>query len=248
MIEAVLFDFGQTLVDSAAGFRAAEREAQRRLFAELDGVTWEAFIDRYRRTRKALHDQSRISRFEIWREVCEAFDRAPDAARLAGWEREYWRTVNRHTAPFPEAIGVLERLRRDYRLGLVSNAQGEVAGEGHRLREFPELARLFEVAVIAGENGVRAKPDPQPFRLCLERLGVAPQAAVYVGDDYRVDIEGATAVGLRPVWLKHRAVVRNWPEVKTTVPVVTSLEALLDPAVLKPVEYKKVAGYGHDNT
>ncbi len=228
MIEAVLFDFGQTLVDSADGFRAAEREAQRCLFAELHGVAWEEFIDRYRRTRKALQDQSRISRLDIWRTVYEDFDRAPDLAQLVRWEREYWRTVNRHTAPFPEAIEVLERLRRDYRLGLVSNTQGEAEGEGHRLREFPELARLFEVVIVAGEGSVPPKPDPKPFRLCLKRLGVEPQAAVYVGDDYRVDIDGASAVGMRPVWLKHRAVKRNWPEVEAMVPVITSLEPLLD--------------------
>jgi phosphoglycolate phosphatase-like HAD superfamily hydrolase len=28
MIKAVIFDFGQTLVDSAGGFRKAEKEAQ----------------------------------------------------------------------------------------------------------------------------------------------------------------------------------------------------------------------------
>ena len=29
MIKAILFDWGQTLVDSAQGFRAAEKQAQR---------------------------------------------------------------------------------------------------------------------------------------------------------------------------------------------------------------------------
>ena len=31
MIEAILFDFGQTLVDSSEGFRTAERDAQQNL-------------------------------------------------------------------------------------------------------------------------------------------------------------------------------------------------------------------------
>ena len=37
MIKAILFDFGQTLVDSADAFRAAEKEAKDRLFAQISG-------------------------------------------------------------------------------------------------------------------------------------------------------------------------------------------------------------------
>ena len=44
MVKAVIFDFGQTLVDSADGFRAAEREAQDRIFAALEGVERGRFI------------------------------------------------------------------------------------------------------------------------------------------------------------------------------------------------------------
>jgi putative hydrolase of the HAD superfamily len=226
MIEAILFDFGQTLVDSSEGFRTAERNAQQKVFAELDACAWDEFIDRYRRTRKAKQDQSRFSRVEIWRSVYESFCR-PDTEHLVTWEREYWQTVNRLTKPFPETMRVLAELQRDYRLALISNTQGEVESEGHRLRWFPAIAQFFEVIIVAGENGINAKPDPQPFKLCLEKLGIAPRAGVYVGDDYRIDISGAHGVGIQPVWLKHRVVTRNWPEVDSTIPVITSLDALL---------------------
>lgn len=235
MIEAILFDFGQTLVDSSEGFRTAERDTQQKIFAELDGRTWDEFIDRYRQTRKVKQDQSRFSRVEIWRTVYGGFDQEPDMGRLATWEREYWQTVNRLTTPFPESIRVLEELRHDYRLALISNTQGEAESEGHRLREFPKLAQFFEVIIISGENGINAKPDRQPFRLCLEKLGIASHVAVYVGDDYRIDVSGARDVGIQPVWLKHHSVARNWPQVDTTAPVITSLCALLNlTTVLRP--------------
>ena len=232
MIDAILFDFGQTLVNSADGFRAAERAAQQKLYADLEGVSWEAFIKCYRHARKALHDQSRISRVDLWRTVYAAFERKPDSAQIVVWESEYWKTVNRHTALFPEAIAVLEQLQPRYRLGLVSNTQGQADGAGHRLHEFPALARFFEVAILAGEGGVPPKPDPKPFQLCLERLGVRPQAAVYVGDDLRIDIGGASGVGMQPVWLKHHTVQRNWPSGDLDVPVITSLEPLLNLAAV----------------
>ena len=81
---------------------------------------------------------------------------------------------------------------------------------------------------MAGEGGVPPKPDPQPFRLCLEKLQIKASEAVYVGDDWRIDICGAGDVGLHPIWLKHYSVKRNWPQVQTSVPVITSLKPLCD--------------------
>ena len=54
-----------------------------------------------------------------------------------------------------------------------------------------------------------------------------PSEAVYVGDDFRIDICGAKDAGLHPVWLKHHLVKRTWPDVETEVPVITSLDELL---------------------
>lgn len=229
MIKAIVFDFGQTLVDSSNGFRTAERDAQQKIFTKLDGggPGWDQFITSYRQTRKAMHDQSRFSRFEIWRSVHESHELTIDTEQLLTWEREYWQTVNRLTTPFPETIQVLKTLQQNYRLALISNTQGEVKSEGHRLREFPKLAGFFEVTIISGEDGINAKPDPQPFQRCLEKLGIPPPAAIYVGDDYRIDVEGARDAGIQPIWLKHHSVTRNWPQGDTTVPVITSLDALL---------------------
>ena len=84
------------------------------------------------------------------------------------------------------------------------------------------------MVVVAGEGGVSPKPDPLPFRFCLAQLGIAPDEAVYVGDDWRIDICGSQAVGMHPVWLQHRLVERRWPAVKTSVPVIDGLERLLD--------------------
>jgi len=58
---------------------------------------------------------------------------------------------------------------------------------------------------VAGENGIPPKPDPAPFRMCLETLGVAAGDAVYVGDDWRIDVCGSRDAGLNPVWLNMKA-------------------------------------------
>ncbi len=232
-IKAILFDFGQTLVDSADGFRAAEKEAQVRILNDLtarapDAISHDEFLAEYRRLRKEYQADSRYSRKAIWRAVYDRFACPAEAGVLEHWENAYWRRVTEMTAPFPETSDVLEILGKKYRLGLITNTQGQPRAGTHRLAEFPELERHFEVIVVAGESEIPAKPDPAPYRLCLAELRVEAAEAVYVGDDWRNDVMGAREAGLCAIWLKHLAVGRNWPKVETDVPTITTLSPLLD--------------------
>lgn len=232
MTKAFLFDFGQTLVDSADAFRAAEKEAQDRLYSDLvsrpDGPSREDFLDRYRSVRKEFHQQSNFSRQSIWRSVCGYFQHEPDPKQIETWERDYWTQVGSRTTPFPETTRVLEVLSRRYQLALVTNTQGQKNTGSHRLALFPRLENFFQVIVVAGESGIPPKPDVEPFRRCLEKLNVRPHEAVFVGDDWRIDICGATNAGIRPVWLQHHTVKRNWPDVESDVTVISRLDQLFD--------------------
>jgi putative hydrolase of the HAD superfamily len=44
-----------------------------------------------------------------------------------------------------------------------------------------------------------AKPDPGIFHALVERAGIVPERAVYVGDTVRYDVLGARAAGLHPL-------------------------------------------------
>ena len=229
MIRAVVFDFGQTLVDSSDGFRAAEKELQEKAVTLLAPSSREGFLDIYRQIRSRLHSRSVFSRSALLEELFSEYGRQIDPALSGQWETAYWERVTSLTRPFPETETVLEGLlRRGYRLALISNTQGQRREESHRLSNYPGLERFFEVIVIAGEAGIPPKPDPAPFRLCLERLAIAPEEAIYVGDDLRIDVRGSEAVGMHPLWLRHRTVTRNWPVAETAAPVIDSLEPLLD--------------------
>src|SRR5512133_2180245 len=182
MIRAVVFDFGQTLVDSADGFRAAEKELQQKAVMLLPPSLREGFLDVYRQTRTRLHDRSLFSRKALLEEIFRYYGRQIDPAVGEQWEADYWERIKAMTRPFPETETVLKTLlARGYRLALITNTQGQRREEKHRLSNYPELERFFEVIVVAGEAGIPAKPDPAPFRLCLEKLAVAPGEALYVG-------------------------------------------------------------------
>jgi putative hydrolase of the HAD superfamily len=57
------------------------------------------------------------------------------------------------------------------------------------------LAHLFEFVIDSHEVGV-AKPDPQIFRAALDRMGLDPSQAWYVGDSVFHDVLGAQAASM----------------------------------------------------
>ena len=226
MIKAVLFDFSQTLANAAEGFRLAESKVQTRLFANLELDSWGDFQIAYRNTRREFHGNSIFSRLALFQEIFIQFGEEADPSFLADLESEYWQTVRSNTGLFPEAEEVLEQLAYHYRLALITNTQGAENRGDHLIDLFPELKNYFEIIIIAGASGIPAKPNQAPFLICLERLGIAPSEAVYVGDDMEIDIRGALGVGIQPIWLKHHLVARNWPLKETCARVITSLDQL----------------------
>jgi putative hydrolase of the HAD superfamily len=105
---------------------------------------------------------------------------------------EYVGALDAEYAVLPGVPDALARLRS---LGL------ELAVVGNWDRRLPEhLERLgiapFFSAVVSSADAGAAKPDPRPFLLALERLGIPPQRALHVGDS-PADEEGARAAGLR---------------------------------------------------
>lgn len=92
---------------------------------------------------------------------------------------------------------MLEGLRSaGLRLGVISNADGRVA----EYLETAGLAECFEVIIDSAIVGVE-KPDPRIFEIACERMDVAPDEVIYVGDTYEVDVVGARAAGIRAVLL-----------------------------------------------
>ena len=99
--------------------------------------------------------------------------------------------------PFTGVRAGLERLAATVPLGLVSD--GDPAIQGAKLDALG-LADAFRVVVWSDEHGrEHRKPDPLPFRVAAELLGVDPVEVVYIGDRPDKDVVGAAAAGMVPV-------------------------------------------------
>lgn len=132
-------------------------------------------------------------------------------------------TKPEHYALFPDALPALRELAATgYTLGIVSNFEEWLTTLLERLDVLP----LMSVIVVSGREGIE-KPDPKIFRIALDKLGAAPERAVYVGDNPRIDVEPAIELGMGAVLVDRRGVHNGY----RTSPVVRSLEQV--PAVIR---------------
>jgi putative hydrolase of the HAD superfamily len=204
MLDAVLFDWGDTLMQFAyspdlvsAGHRAGLAVIGRDGLPQADEVT-ERFREEYEPlfwvpgtieeieypglVRRLLADFGvEISDDELGRYL-EAEHLAWDPARI----------LAAHTHP------LLESLRaQGLKLGLVSNAF-DPGWLLHRDLQQMGLEERLDFSVFSSELGVR-KPHPAIFRRALEALDVEPERALFVGDRLYEDVRGAAELGMTTV-------------------------------------------------
>jgi putative hydrolase of the HAD superfamily len=102
------------------------------------------------------------------------------------------------------SVCTLEALRADFRLGIVTNG---FPGVQRRKVAALGVERLVDTVVYAYEHGGGlGKPDAEPFLAAADRLGVTPEACVFVGDDLHRDIAGARGAGMRTIWVMRGSV------------------------------------------
>lgn len=110
----------------------------------------------------------------------------------------YW---NNHSGEiiyvFEDALDTLLYLKTKYKLGIVSN--GNTVSQRRKINQLPFLD-LFDYTLVSGEIGIH-KPDVGIFNKVCESMNVLPQECVFVGDNYRCDIEGSYHAGMKPVWV-----------------------------------------------
>lgn len=97
---------------------------------------------------------------------------------------------------YPDVLPTLEWLRKNYALGVVTSGPSY-----QRLKlELTGLSGFFDV-IVTREDVKAIKPEPKIFLHALEKLGVKPGEALYVGDSLSQDVYGAKHVGMTAVWI-----------------------------------------------
>jgi putative hydrolase of the HAD superfamily len=111
----------------------------------------------------------------------------------------------RHIELFPDALAALDAAAAVGQVAVITNGPSK---EQRLKLERTGLLDRFEVIAISGEVG-HEKPAAEIFAHTLSSLGIAPEAALHVGDSLRYDVTGARAAGLTAVWLNRRGLERD---------------------------------------
>jgi putative hydrolase of the HAD superfamily len=108
-----------------------------------------------------------------------------------------WMSFDLKMVLYDDVVPALTNLKeRGLILGLISNVDRDIAPLYQRLG----LSDWLKVMVTSQEVGFN-KPQPEIFLAALKEAGVKPPEAIYVGDQYQIDVVGANGVGMRGILL-----------------------------------------------
>ena len=105
--------------------------------------------------------------------------------------------------PMPHALELLQALKPQSKLGIISNTVGSGDAELRQVLDGLGMLDLIDGIVTSRDFG-RAKPDAAIYREAARRLGVPLKESCMVGDRLETDIAGARNAGILSVWLRHQ--------------------------------------------
>ncbi len=196
IVKAVLFDLDDTLWPIAPVIARAEQILFEWLQANAEAVTRRFSIDSLRQQRLQLAATDPVFRFDLWKlrhaALSAALSSVGDDPAKADAAMAVFSEARHAVTPFADVQPALSRLQRRLPLGTVSNGFADLGKIG--------LAGHFQASIAAHSFG-SGKPDPAIFHAACAALKVAPQEALYVGDDPLLDVVGAQQAGLQAVWI-----------------------------------------------
>jgi len=198
-IQAVLFDLDGTLIDSAPDLGAAVDQMR---------------VDRGMTSLPLVHYRP-MAGAGARGMIGLAFGFTPEHPEYDAMKEEFFRNyeacMTQRTFAFEGVEQMIDKL-------VASQLPwGVVTNKSKRFAEPLTMAMpLFQTAavVISGDTTPHAKPHPEPLLEAARRLGIAPTACVYVGDDER-DIVAGHAAGMKTVaatygYLGTQSDVQKW--------------------------------------
>jgi putative hydrolase of the HAD superfamily len=195
-IQAVIFDLDNTLTDF---MKAKEISITAAVDAMIDvGLP----LSREEATEKifAIYKEKGIEHQRVFNFFLEQTVGRVENRMLAAAVVAYRRGREGSLVPYPHAKLVLNRLLKGgYKLAVVSDAPGFEAWL--RLTALG-LQHTFDVVLTFDDTRCH-KPDPTGFLMALDRLQVAPEQAVVIGDWRERDILGGRKAGLHTVYARY---------------------------------------------
>lgn len=182
MIKAVIFDVGGVLI------RTEDPAPRRALEVAHDLAPGQAEMLVFNSERGQAAQRGEITTQQLWQWVGEELNLS--AEETAAFQAAFF------AGDFMDAalVDFIRSLRPRYATGIISNALDNLT---HVITDLYPMADAFDVVVGSAFEKVM-KPNPAIYHAALDRLGVAPDQAVFI-DDFAHNIQGAKAVGMEGI-------------------------------------------------
>ena len=194
-ISTISFDCYGTLIDWESGIAEELSIWARRRGGQLDRASLlAAFSDAEPRVQ-STHPEMAYPEVlgEVARRIGRRFDLPVTDADAASFAVSIARWP-----PFPDTTAALSRLRKHYRLAVLSNVDRKSFAATQKA-----LGVEFDLVCTAEEIG-SYKPDPRNFRFLLARLsemGIASGELLHAAQSLFHDVQPAGALGIRTAWV-----------------------------------------------
>jgi putative hydrolase of the HAD superfamily len=210
--KAVIFDLFGTLVDN---FKRREYDVVNAKMAKLLNIPFTEFWQLVAATGRGYY----LGQYKLFEDnledICGRWGIEIDTNKIIEAAKYHYGFITDKIIPSQKVLGSLEKLRaRGLRIGLITNCGAAVP----LLWEKSPLVRLIDVAVFSCQEH-DMKPSIDIYQTAAERLQIAPEACIFVGDGSNQELTNASAVGMQPilrraslddVYDKHRPEVASW--------------------------------------
>ncbi len=219
-IRAIFFDYGGTL--DAPGVAWLDR-----LYGYSTRIGYHVAFSRFRDAYIKAHrglEREFPSHLDLEGVIRELIRRTLLSLGTSDWvltnqlTRVFCRDSREHIC---RNLQVLARLKRLYRIGVISNGFGNLEGICR------ETGLIYGVDLMLDARTFGCtKPTRAIFMAALEAVGVAPEQALMVGNSLHKDVRGAIAAGMNAVWLVPPKVRKSAAKLDKDVMVISSLDEL----------------------
>jgi HAD superfamily hydrolase (TIGR01549 family) len=200
-IDAILFDYGNTLIEFGPDQVETCDRALSACLTELFGNhDFSQLTEIMHQERRAPYQGEYIENdFPSLTQalVKTLFDVDPTPEQLERLLKLRFESMTGAIRVNPGVHDILTILQEKFRIALVSNYPDSSAIR-HSIDQL-NLSSYFHAVVVSGDIG-HVKPHPKIFDAIVKAMDVEPARCLFVGDNWLGDIQGAKSCGMRAIF------------------------------------------------
>ena len=198
-IEHIFFDLDHTLWDfdknSGMAFNAIFKKNQLQIELESFLQVYSPINENYWK----LYRENKVSQEDLrYGRLKESFDvlkMGVSDEEIKLLSTDYIEHLPMHNILLEGAVDLLEYLKPNYRLHIITNGFREVQ---HKKLRNSEIFKFFMTITTSEDAGVK-KPHRLIFEKALEKAGATVSSSVMIGDNFEADVLGAQKVGMKAI-------------------------------------------------